>query len=82
MKERYKYIHFEWIEDKPNPSVWECRNNRSKEVLGWVEWYNAWRCYCFCPGTVYMVFSADCLADIIDFINQCMKEHKSNRDES
>lgn len=74
MKERYKYIHFVKIEDKPKTSVWACRNNRSEGTLGWIEWYSYLGCYVFTPRIeASMFFSADCLADIIDFTKQCME---------
>ena len=67
MKTEYKYIHFVKIVDKPKTSVWSCRNNATRGVLGEVRWYPGWRQYCYFP-TTQAVYSAGCLADIQDFI--------------
>jgi hypothetical protein len=73
MNTRYTYIHFVKKEDKPKTSVWSCCNNKSNVELGEVRWMPQWRQYCFFP-TVQAVYSADCLKDIDDFIDQLKKE--------
>ena len=35
LRTKYQFIHFV----KPKTSVWSCRNNRSEDVLGIIEWY-------------------------------------------
>lgn len=64
MKTRYKYIQFAMNE---GINAWCCRNNKSGDVLGWVEYYKRWKQWIFSaePGTV---FSIDCLADIQEFM--------------
>ena len=44
-----------------------------KDELGIVKWYGPWRRYCYFPHGIE-IYSAGCLADIQDFINQLMKE--------
>ena len=71
----YEYVYFSHIEDKTKTSVWSCRTNRTKDELGIVEWYPAWRSYCYFP-TVQAVYSSGCLNDIKDFIDKLMAERK------
>ena len=75
---KYKYIHFVKVADKAKTAVWECRNNRSSDGLGTVEWYGPWRQYCFCPE-VATVFNTSCLADIQDFLDKVNRERKRRR---
>lgn len=69
MKTAYKFIHFDLIEKKAKTFVVGCYNNSSGAKLGEVKWYPAWRQYCYFPtnGTIY---SASCLDDISNFMNQ------------
>ena len=80
---RYKYIHF--IERKPEKprktKMWECRNNKSNFCLGEVAWYSSWRQYCFEPPFEPVVFSASCLADIIDFLDKQNKGYRKPKGE-
>jgi len=71
LKTRYTFIHFIEVGKKAKTSVWECRNNRSSDVLGKIMWYAPWRQYCFFPtmGDV-LVFNVGCLGDISNFIMQ------------
>jgi hypothetical protein len=69
---KYEYVHFVHIEDKPKTSVWSCRMNRTDNELGQVKWYSPWRQYCYFP-TVQAVYSAGCLKDIEDFIKKLMR---------
>lgn len=72
----YKYVKFVKTEDKPKTSVWSCRNIKSEGELGVVKWHPAWRQYCYFP-TVQAVYSAGCLADIKDFIENQMKQRNN-----
>ena len=76
MKTEYQYIHFIKLADKPKTSVWSCRNTKSDFELGTIQWYLAWRQYCFFPTNA--VFNAGCLADIQDFIGQ-LKARKDGK---
>ena len=71
----YKYIHFVKLEQKAKTSVWACCNNRSGSELGQIKWYGPWRQYCFFPE-MEMVFSASCLEDINDFIEQLKRTRR------
>lgn len=63
MKTKYKYIHFEKARD-----LWECRDNKTRTGLGWLEFYEPWKQWVFTVAATSIVFSADCLADIQDFM--------------
>jgi hypothetical protein len=68
MKTKYKFIYFE-----QNGNTWLCKNNKSKGLLGKIEYYSPWRQYCYFPLT-QAVYSDGCLSDIADFIKQLGKE--------
>jgi hypothetical protein len=79
VEKRYRFIHITDISSKPKANVYGVFNNANSYCLGTIEWYVPWRQYCFIPlsGTV---FSAGCLADIMDFIkNEAGKEQKDER---
>ena len=57
---------------------WSCRNNTSGGELGIVEWYTGWRRYCYWP-VGREVYSAGCLGDIMDFIDQLMEQRRDTR---
>lgn len=69
MKDHYQYIHFVKVAEKPKTAVYHCLNNSTDDKLGEVYWYPAWRQYCYFPSA-YAVYSAGCLKDIQDFIEQ------------
>lgn len=64
----YRYIHFMQLSERR----WSCHNTKSGTVLGEVMYYPHWRQLCFEPR-VGATFSAGCLADIQDFIEQQKK---------
>jgi penicillin-binding protein-related factor A (putative recombinase) len=68
-----KYIDFELVEQKPKTSVYVIRNIHSQMIIGYIKWYAQWRQYCFFP-LENAVYSVGCLKDIIDFVEQLMKE--------
>ena len=69
-----KYVKFELVEQKPRTSVWEVRSHDGY-LLGEVKWYPQWRQYCFFSETD-LIFSASCLEDIAEFVNETNAEHK------
>lgn len=73
MKLEYQYLLFVEVERKAKTSVWSCRNKKSGAELGRVAWHGPWRQYCYFP-TVQAVYSAGCLDDIADFIEQVKRE--------
>ena len=85
MKTKYKYIHFE---EEQNPgrktTKWNCLNSNSGNLLGYVEWYGAWRQYTFStysPAFSYeyinIILNKGCLDDISDFLDQLNKAQRS-----
>jgi len=80
MKTEYKHIHFVNVSSaypKRKTQTWDCRNN-SGVFLGIVYWNCKWRQYCFYIKTE-RIFSAGCLHDIIDFINNLHAERNAER---
>ncbi len=55
-------------------------NNRSSgNEIATIEWYGAWRQYCFMPTMEFdTVWNNTCLSDIILVINKLMKEREVN----
>jgi hypothetical protein len=52
-------------------------NKSSTNELATIEWYGAWRQYCFIPNLEFdTVWNNTCLADVISVINQLMKERQ------
>jgi len=73
MKTEYQYLIFTEVKKTTGKTrIFECRNKKSKIVLGIVKWHGAWRQYCYFP-TIQAVYSAGCLKDIADFISQLKK---------
>jgi hypothetical protein len=71
MKTRYRYIHFVETEELVNnKKVWNCLNNKSKDILAKIFYYSPWKEYCCTQADSGIVFNDGCLADIIDFIRQ------------
>ncbi len=72
MKTKYKFIHFVETEDLSLdiPKMYECINNKSKTVLGYIAHYTVWHEYVFSQADSGIVFNSSCLLDIVDFLNQ------------
>lgn len=71
MKTKYKYIYFE--KTPVNEDEWDIWNNRHQDLIGRIKYYEPWKQYVFI-GRDDCIFSASCLADIIDFIKQLEKK--------
>ena len=65
LRTHYKHIYFEQRADKD----WDCLNNKSNTLLGWISWYYSWKNYVF-TGSTTSIFDAGCLRDIADFLEQ------------
>jgi hypothetical protein len=77
MGEVYKYIRMEEHSvPQRKTRLFTVLNNSSDDAIGYIEWYGAWRQYCFFPCG-YIVFSAGCLDDISDFIGSLMTERRN-----
>jgi len=77
---RYKYIHFERIDQNPKTAVYECINNTWNICLGVVRFYPRWRQYCFFPAGD-CVMNLGCMTDIIHFIGQIEEGRKTKQKE-
>lgn len=74
MKTKYKNIYFEKHSDGEGKGFefYECRNNKTTSILGWILYHTPWRKYVF-EGVKGCIFDTSCLADIIHFMNQLKK---------
>lgn len=75
MKTKYQYITFYPYQD--SGLVWEIKNNKSGTTLGYVQYYQQWKQYVFTQADQGIIFSVDCLQDIIHFISQLKNEPKN-----
>lgn len=72
----FQYIVFLEMETESKKTKrWSVANKESGYLLGFVEWYSAWRQYCFMP-TSLTVFSKGCLNDISDFLKEIKNVRK------
>jgi hypothetical protein len=69
----YQYLVFEKQESTGKTDKFLCRNKKSTTILGEVKWHGSWRQYCYFP-LIQAVYSAGCLTDIADFLNQLNKK--------
>ena len=72
-----KYLIFEAHEHKGRKTkIVHIVNKASGEEIGLIEWYSAWRQYCFSPERFDYdtVWNNSCLADVLEVLNQLMKE--------
>lgn len=53
-------------------------NKNSKDQIATIEWYGAWRQYCFMPERFDFdtVWNINCLQEIIEVISQLMNERR------
>ena len=67
------YLEFKVLEQKPKTKVYEVISQLHGFRLGIIQWYGAWRQYCFFPeeSTIY---SKGCLEEINNFIKLIKKE--------
>ena len=72
-----EWLDFEIIEHKPKTNVHAVIAKGSRDVLGTIKWYPAWRHYCFFPTmNTETVHSDRCLLAISQFITKLNEEHK------
>jgi len=74
MNSKYKYIHFaeaagenKIVNNKP---AYECRNNKTNDVLAIIFWHKPWKEYCFTQFKQSVIFNKSCLNDVQNFIEQ------------
>jgi len=74
---KYLYFSEEPKRDNRKTKLIAIINKSSGNLLGYIEWYGAWRQYCFSPCLDYdTIWNNTCLTDIISVINQLMKERQ------
>ena len=66
LKTLYQYIHFKKAESKNYD--WICYNNRSKDILGYIKYYDKWNENVFTQANTGVIFSTGCLKDISEFM--------------
>jgi len=64
-----KYIYFE----KKEKHI-EIKNKKTKSLLGYIYYYNQWRQYIFTQADGGIIFSQDCLQDIVEYIKKLEEE--------
>ena len=70
---KYRYIEFVRVGEGHGKPVWACRNKRSDDTLGMVEWYPPWRQFTFGAWSEDIVFNKQCLLGIADFLERAAK---------
>jgi len=75
MKEkRYKFFTINQDGDMEAHPFYRINSNKSNEELGVICWCAEWRQFTFDPDG-FSSWSADCLAGIIEFLNELNKEN-------
>lgn len=70
------FLEFKKLRSKLKTKVYQVVSKSSRENLGEVRWYPAWRHYCFFPFREFeTVYSDRCLLEISLFIRGLNKEH-------
>lgn len=52
-------------------------NKKSGDILGWIEWYGAWRQFTFNPSP-QCVFNKDCLGQLGLFLERLNNQHRNS----
>ena len=60
-------------------NIWWVVNKRWGDRLGTIQWYGAWRQYCFVPVNDAVIFSAGCLLEIAAFCKAATDAHRKER---
>lgn len=68
--------HYRFVEFIDMGKRWNCVNRTHRKVLGSCTPYAAWRQWVFSQSGPDCIFSADCLRDIADFLEQLNRENK------
>ena len=69
------WLEFTVIEDTGKTKKWSVTNKSTRVFVGQVKWYGGWRRYAFFTDAD-MLFDADCLREIADFLEQQMNDRK------
>jgi hypothetical protein len=78
-----KYLIFEALQIKGRKTKHiSVMNKSSNEEIATINWYPAWRQYCFMPEPFFRtVWNNTCMTDVISVINQLMKERQIKKPE-
>jgi len=72
-----EYIRFlEYEIPKRKTKYWAVENKNHRTRLGEIEWYSAWRRYCFFTVDG-IVFDEICLMDILKFLHEQNRLHRA-----
>jgi len=77
MNKENKYIKIVEVPHSGKTRGFEVWNKSGDYLIGEIEWYGAWRQYCFFPCED-MVFNSTCLELIINFLKEINIKHHSN----
>lgn len=78
LKTEYRHLRFCSINTEllDGKILWNCRNTRTNDLLGGVDYYEEWGKYVFWSANNKSVFDSSCLRDIADFMDQLNKRKK------
>ena len=73
--EKYITIKPHGVSKTGKTKVWEVFNVKHHCLVGYIQWYGAFRKYCFYPtdGTLY---DSDCMLMIADFLESVNVQHR------
>lgn len=71
MSAEYKYIKF--VQNADDKNIINCINIKSGSVLANIFYYKPWRRFIFTQAEVGVVFSQDCLEDVVDYMKRLNK---------
>jgi len=72
-----EWLDFVEVERKSKTRVYAVMSKNSRDILGQVKWYPAWRHYCFFPTLATETVHSDrCLMSISRFITKLNEDHK------
>ena len=79
-----KYLIFQEKPTWRKTKVISIINRSSGEEIATIEWYSAWRQYCFIPERFDFetVWNNSCLTDVVSVINELMKERTISKPEN
>lgn len=75
LKLKGKWVTFKLIEQKPKTKVYSVIANEGQYELGRINWWTAWRIYCFVP-TEGSVYETVCLSEIAKFLDALTEEQR------
>ena len=77
ISKKYKYFTIQQAstDDPPGKPYYFVMNNKSRgrDTLGVIAWYEPWKKYVL-ESEQRVIWSADCLANVIEFLNELNKE--------